>query len=188
MSEKVPLPEADPPCECSGPGFCRRYKQDQSEYAWRVCAEKCTPEFPCSAEKSRRYRKKWAQRSDKNFKRKVREAKERARLGLPAAVPPEKKRKIITRGRCAHLGEPTGEVRLCKSCNKVESTHEIYACSIHGKCALTKSFGDIPTCRTCADFKGEIHTQTLTIGRAIQPESTSPQVDFTVCSNEQEGS
>ncbi len=55
----IPLPE-DQPCECSGPGLCPRYGIEQTEYAWRVCSEQCTPELPCTPEKSRAYRQKWA--------------------------------------------------------------------------------------------------------------------------------
>lgn len=53
------MPESEPPCECTGPGYCPRYKMAQSPMGHAVCTGRGLPGLPCSAEASERYRRRW---------------------------------------------------------------------------------------------------------------------------------
>lgn len=145
----------DPPCECKGPGFCCRYKIEQTEYAWRVCSEQCTDEFPCTAETSRRYRAKWAKKKVGMQHPTIRKhiiAKSKANTNRPKQ-PPRKPPK--PKLHCIHLGQATGEQKECKSCNKTLSYHSVYNCALHGNCTITRSFEPLACCKTCGNYEAK---------------------------------
>ena len=59
MSETSTSGVGEPPCECPGPGFCPRYRINQDEYAYAVCANKPLPGRTVTLAKSEAYRMKW---------------------------------------------------------------------------------------------------------------------------------
>lgn len=57
---------------------------------------------------------------------------------------------------CIYRGEPTGEVRPCKTCGNKETTVALLSCQLHGKCAADKVVSDaegkpVTICRLCTD-------------------------------------
>lgn len=142
----------DKPCECAGPGYCERFGIVQTEYAFRVCSEQCTEEFPCSKETSRGYREKWASGKVSVKKDDLRKLV-RGNLAEKAAA----KQKIETRRNpprtdCIHLGTATGEIKECASCNRTVR-HEVFACDKHEKCLLSRSVDGLKCCRHCEDYQ-----------------------------------
>jgi len=155
----IPLPQPDePPCECPGPGHCKRYNRNQTDYAWRVCSGNCTAEFPCSESKSQHYRKRW--------RRDLTPGAERPPVVPPTATPAatltdhDRFAPLVARGLwrgvCAHRGEPTGETAGCAACGQRHLEEPVYHCGEgkHEKCVQNRAVKDrgITFCQKCPDF------------------------------------
>lgn len=51
----------EPPCSCSGPGFCPRFQIYQEGYAYKLCSNTCD-DPPCTEAQSDHKRKIWRER------------------------------------------------------------------------------------------------------------------------------
>lgn len=146
---KDPSKQADePPCECPSPGYCSRYSLEQTEYAWRVCRNDCTAEFPCNEEKSQRFRKKWARGKGIARKAAIRKLIKMSAEKRRVVIQQRQARKTEQRPACVHLGKPTGEVRECKACSQTVSV-QVHACAIFGQCLPVRSAEGVRSCRHC---------------------------------------
>lgn len=72
----------------------------------------------------------------------------------------------VNKGRCNHLGEPTGETRDCEICGGAKGI-PLMACAVHGVCTNQRklsyrekdgSWVQAPFCMTCPDFVPEKDT------------------------------
>ncbi len=54
--------------------------------------------------------------------------------------------------QCAHLGEPTGALQECGTCNGKVSL-KLLACSIHGACTTSKQLDGVKCCKGCSDYR-----------------------------------
>ncbi len=53
---------------------------------------------------------------------------------------------------CAHLGEPTGELRQCVPCQGNVSL-KLLGCAVHGACTTSKQLDGVKCCKGCSDFR-----------------------------------
>ena len=63
---------------------------------------------------------------------------------------------------CSHLGEPTGEVRECKTCSG-KVTLKVLACDVRGKCTVAKPIDGIACCKTCTPEQGKLQPEEETL-------------------------
>ncbi len=54
--------------------------------------------------------------------------------------------------QCAHLGEPTGAMQECGTCNGKVSL-KLLACSVHGACTTSKQLEGVKCCKGCSDYR-----------------------------------
>jgi hypothetical protein len=94
---------------------------------WEVCSGNGSPERPCTAEQSARWRAVWD--------------------GLPVSP------RAAPRTRpCVHLGPPTGARRLCPSCSGHVEV-KVLACVLYGACTVARRAEGLQCCATCPDYR-----------------------------------
>lgn len=58
-------------------------------------------------------------------------------------------------GRCAHLGEATGEEITCPSCRGGGTRVKLFACAVHGMATLARRVMGAACCQGCPDYREE---------------------------------
>ena len=118
-------------CHCNQPGWCKTYKREMLGRLYEICSGKCPTERPCPhPDYIAMYKEQWAREADPTAKPKP----------DPVKLP------------CTHLGAPTGERRLCPSCNGHVEV-KVLMCSVHGECTMARKAEGLVCCRVCGDYQ-----------------------------------
>lgn len=126
----------EPPCSCSAPGWCERFKLQQGTRAHALCQGTC-----CSAEQSQAYRRRWAREAG----------------GVVAAPPPAAhawRQRWNLATSCIHRGDKTGAQVGCGECGARHEVIPVLTCVVHGLCTERVSVERLlASCRRCQDRK-----------------------------------
>lgn len=84
----------------------------------------------------------------------------------PEGAPPEPPASKARGLSCAHLGAPTGETRLCGTCQG-DVRLKVFACAKHLACVPTRKVEGLACCLDCPDYQAtEVK---LVLGRLVPP-------------------